>query len=77
MKKLSQDYDPTNRPEAMRILEEANAKQWLVTGLIYIEPDNPSLIDIYDLPEEALNRLDESRLRPARETIDQVNEMMF
>jgi 2-oxoglutarate ferredoxin oxidoreductase subunit beta len=77
LKKLSQDYDPTNRVEAMRVLEEANAKQWLVTGLIYIEPENPSLIDLYDLPDEALNRLDESRLRPARETIDQVNAMMF
>lgn len=77
LKKLAQDYDPTNRVEAMRILEEANANQWLVTGLIYIDPDEPSLIDLYDLPEEALNRLPESRLRPAPETIDQVNAMMF
>ena len=27
LKKLEHDYDPTNRAEAMRILEEANAKQ--------------------------------------------------
>ena len=77
LKKLTQDHDPTNRTEAMRILEEANAKEWLITGLIYIDPDNPSLIDLYNLPEEALNRLPESRLRPAPETIDQINAMMF
>ena len=77
LKKLSHDHDPTNRTEAMRILEEANTKQWLITGLIYIDPDNPSLVDLYDLPEEAHNRLPESRLRPAPETIDKINEMMF
>lgn len=77
LKKLSHDHDPTNRSEAMRVLEEANAKQWLITGLIYIDPDNPSLVDLYDLPEEALNRLPESRLRPAPETIDKINAMMF
>ena len=77
LKKLELDYDPTNRAEAMRVLEEANTKQWLLTGLIYIDPDNPSLLDLYDLPEEALNRLPESRLRPAPETMDQVNAMMF
>ena len=35
----------------MRLLEEANAKQWLLTGLIYINPDQPSLLDIYKLPD--------------------------
>ena len=67
LKKLEHDYDPTNRAEAMRVLEEANSKQWLLTGLIYIEPNELSLVDLYDLPEEALNRLPESRLRPAPE----------
>ena len=40
-----------------RMLEEANAKQWLMTGLIYINPDQPSLMDIYNLTETPLNRL--------------------
>jgi 2-oxoglutarate ferredoxin oxidoreductase subunit beta len=77
LKKLETDYDPTNRAEAMRILEEANAKQWLLTGLIYISPEQPSLLDIYNLTETPLNRLNEERLRPGRETIQQVNDMMF
>ena len=44
LKKLEQDYDPTNRAEAMRMLEEANAKRWLLTGLIYINTEQPSLM---------------------------------
>jgi 2-oxoglutarate ferredoxin oxidoreductase subunit beta len=77
LKKLEHDYNPTNRSEAMRILEEANAKQWLVTGLIYINTSQPSLLDIYNLSSKPLNRLTEQQLRPARETIERVNSMMF
>jgi len=77
LKKLEHDYDPCNRAEAMRMLEEANEKQWLLTGLIYIDPDQPSLIDIFNLSETPLNRLTEKRLRPPQESIQQVNDLMF
>ena len=77
LKKLERDYDPCDRSAAMRLLEEANAKQWLLTGLIYINPDQPSLMDIYNLTDTALNRLPEERLRPAPESIAKVNAMMF
>jgi 2-oxoglutarate ferredoxin oxidoreductase subunit beta len=77
LKKLEQDYDPTNRAEAMRILEEANRKNWLITGLIYIDTSQKSLTDLYNLTDTPLNRLPESRLRPGPETIAKVNEWMF
>ncbi len=75
LKKLGRDYDPTNRAEAMRVLEEANAKQWLITGLIYINEDSPTLLDQYDLPDTPLNRLPESRIRPSRESLEKINRM--
>jgi 2-oxoglutarate ferredoxin oxidoreductase subunit beta len=77
LKKLEHDYDPQNRAEAMRILEEANTKRWLLTGLIYINTDQPSLLDIYNLTSTPLNRLKEPNLRPAPETIQKVNNLMF
>jgi 2-oxoglutarate ferredoxin oxidoreductase subunit beta len=77
LKKVEQDYDPRNRAEAMRVLEEANAKRWLLTGLIYINTEQPSLLDIYNLTETALNRLKEPNLRPGPDTIEQVNNLMF
>ena len=76
-KKLEREYDPCDRSAAMRLLEEANAKQWLLTGLIYINPNQPSLMDIYNLTETPLNRLPEVRLRPSKESITKVNAMMF
>ena len=77
LKKLAHDYDPTNRTEAMRILEEANANNWLITGLVYINNEPPSLVELYNMPAEPLNRLTEDRLRPSRDTIDRLNGMMF
>ena len=77
LKKLERDYDPTNRNRAMTLLEEANAKNWLLTGLIYIDTQKPSLFDLYNLTETPLNRLSADRIRPAEETIEKVNAMMF
>jgi len=77
LKKLERDYDPTDRSRAIQLLEEANRKDWLITGLIYIDTQQPSLFDFYNLPETPLNRLEPEQMRPAPETIDQVNAMMF
>ena len=77
LKKLERDYDPTNRSEAIRVLEEANECNCLITGLIYIDTEQPSLVDIYNLTETPLNRLGEDRIRPRPETMQQVNNLMF
>jgi len=77
LKKLGKDYDPTNRSEALRVLEEANAQQVLVTGLIYINTEQPSLREIYNLTHTPLNRLTQDRIRPSQESIQMVNDLMF
>ncbi len=77
LKKLERDYDPTDRMNAIQTLEEAFASDVLITGLIYIDPDRPTLTDLYHLTDEPLNRLSADRLRPPREVLDQINGMMF
>lgn len=77
LKNLEKGYDPTNRYEALRVMEEAQRNNWLVTGLLYINTTKPTLTSIYDLVETPLNRLTESDLRPARSAIDKVNALMF
>jgi 2-oxoglutarate/2-oxoacid ferredoxin oxidoreductase subunit beta len=77
LKKLGREYDPTSRADAMRVLEEANREQKLLTGLLYINPNQHSLTRIYNLTDTPLNRLGEDKLRPSRESIDRVNSMMF
>jgi 2-oxoglutarate ferredoxin oxidoreductase subunit beta len=77
LRKLGKDYDPTNRSEALRVLEEANAQQVLLTGLIYINTEQPSLREIYNLTHTPLNRLTQDRIRPSQESIQMVNDLMF
>ena len=74
LKKLDLDYDPMDRWQALRMLEEAEEKNWLVTGLIYVKPDEPTIFDLYNLPDMPLNRMDESQLRPSRESLDEINK---
>jgi 2-oxoglutarate ferredoxin oxidoreductase subunit beta len=77
LKKLDTDYDPTDRWQALRILEEAQRNNWLITGLLYINPDIPSLVDTQNLPETPLNRMEPHQLRPGPEKMVEVNAMMF
>src|SRR5512136_299078 len=57
LKKLDKQYNPTDRFEALRVMEESRRNNWLVTGLLYVEPNRPSLTDRYNLVDTALNRL--------------------
>ncbi len=77
LKKLEKDYDPTNRANAFQMLESAQLNNWLVTGLLYIDESKPTLTETFNLVDTPLNRLTDPDLRPARETIDQINAMMF
>jgi 2-oxoglutarate ferredoxin oxidoreductase subunit beta len=77
LKNLEKNYNPTDRFEAIRVLAEAQANNWLATGLIYIETNKPSLIDMYNLVDTPLNRLEETDLRPAPGMIDKINALMF
>ncbi|HVN52811.1 MAG TPA: 2-oxoacid:ferredoxin oxidoreductase subunit beta [Anaerolineaceae bacterium] len=77
LKKLEKDYDPTDRWQALHMLDEAQKNNWLVTGLIYVNPFAPSLFEYFHLPDQPLNRLTERQLRPAPETMDKVNAMFY
>ncbi|HEY60818.1 MAG TPA: 2-oxoacid:ferredoxin oxidoreductase subunit beta [Anaerolineae bacterium] len=77
LKKLDKDYDPTNRSQAVRMLEEAIRKNWLVTGLIYIDPEEANMVEMYDLDKEPLNRIQSERLRPSRDSLYRVNDQFI
>ena len=77
LKKLESDYDPRNKTQAIIKLKEAEDNNWLLTGLIYVDPDVPVLFDKYNIPETPLNRLENAKLRPPKEALDKVNDSMF
>jgi len=78
LKKVSGDYDPTDRINAMKTVQEANKEDILLTGLIFVDTSSDSLIDLYDLPEDRpLNRIGQDELRPSAEALQNVNSKMF
>lgn len=72
LKKLEREYDPTDRLQAMMMLEDANAKRILVTGLIYYSTGQPPLPDSEDLVSVPLVSLSEAVLRPSKESLDSI-----
>ena len=77
IKNLEKGYEPTNRVDAMRVLDEARSNNWLLTGLIYVNPEKVSLTKTHNLVDTPLNRLTDVDLRPVPEMIDKINELMF
>lgn len=77
LKKLEKDYDPTSRYAALSALEEAQENNLLITGLIYLNPKKPALMDNYNLVDSPLNRLTEKDLRPSADSIKAINDAMF
>jgi 2-oxoglutarate/2-oxoacid ferredoxin oxidoreductase subunit beta len=73
-KKLEREYDPTNRTEAIRMLEQAIRRNWLITGLIYVDPNAQTIYDMYPLGSEPLNRIPTDKLRPDRKALETINQ---
>jgi 2-oxoglutarate ferredoxin oxidoreductase subunit beta len=72
LKKLDRDYDPTSRMQATQLLEDARVTQTLVTGLLYLNWDQPPLPEAENLPEEPLASLPEDMLRPSKDSLAKV-----
>lgn len=78
LKKLDQHYDPTDRVEALRAVQQATRENILLTGLVYIDTERPSLFEMFDLPKDKpLNRFTPDEIRPSRESLDRINDLMF
>jgi 2-oxoglutarate ferredoxin oxidoreductase subunit beta len=72
--KLEEDYDPTNRIHAVKRLMEAHENNEVLTGILYVNAQAPSFIDMLNITEEPLATLPESKVRPGREVLEQAME---
>ena len=70
LRKLLEDYDPTNRANAVRTLMEAQAKNEVLTGVFLIDTQKPSFTDLLNLVDEPLGQLPESVTRPPKSALD-------
>jgi 2-oxoglutarate ferredoxin oxidoreductase subunit beta len=74
LRKLEEDYDATNRIEAMKRLSEAHDAGEVLTGLFYVNTKAPSFLDMLNMVDEPLATLAESLTRPGREVLEAAME---
>jgi 2-oxoglutarate ferredoxin oxidoreductase subunit beta len=70
LRKLREDYDPTNKIKAVRMLTEAHEKGEILTGVFYVDTKKPTFIDLLNVVDEPLGTLPESLTRPPKEALD-------
>lgn len=73
LRKIGQEYDPTDRPAAIRLLEEERSGQMFTTGLLYINEGRQSLAEHEKLVDIPLVHLPDEKLRPSRTALDAIN----
>jgi len=70
LRKLREDYDPTDKMEALRLLQETEHGEEFITGLIYFNPNRESLAEAADLIDTPLAHLPDELIRPSKESLD-------
>jgi 2-oxoglutarate ferredoxin oxidoreductase subunit beta len=76
LKKLGEDYDPTRRDLALAAIRESQKEQRLITGLLYVDPNQAMFQDELRLPDTALAKLPLEQVRPPREVLETIMEQL-
>jgi 2-oxoglutarate ferredoxin oxidoreductase subunit beta len=74
LKKVAEDYSPTDKLAAMRLLHETAERGEFATGVLYVEPDKDDFLAQLNIVDEPLATLPLDRVRPGREILDLVME---
>ncbi|HJW73188.1 MAG TPA: 2-oxoacid:ferredoxin oxidoreductase subunit beta [Geothrix sp.] len=77
IKAIHEGYEPTDRFGAMKTIHESMGNGEFLTGLLYINPDQPTLPEILDLIDEPLVHLDEKTLKPKPATLDKIMQELM
>jgi len=74
LRKLEEDYDPTDKIRAITRLNEAKKDGDMLTGVLYVNTQAPTFLDMLNITDQPLATLPASVVRPGREILEQVME---
>src|SRR5580692_4051302 len=77
LRKLHDDFDPTDRIAAISALMAAHAREEVLTGVFYVDTQKPSFTEMLNLVDEPLGTLPEERVRPGRAVLDEVMQRLM
>ena len=72
LRKLEEDYDPTDKVRAITRLNEAKEKGEMLTGVLYVNTQAPTFLDMLNITDEPLAGLPASLVRPDRSVLEEV-----
>src|SRR5437762_10717308 len=70
LKKVADDYDPTDKLTAISLLHETARRGAFATGVLYVEPDKDDVVTLPNLVDEPLSTLPLSRVRPGPDVLE-------
>jgi 2-oxoglutarate ferredoxin oxidoreductase subunit beta len=73
LRKVAEDYDPTDRVAVMNFLQQHQVRGEIVTGLLFVDPDADDLHNHLETSEKPLNTLGEAELIPGAAALDRIN----
>jgi 2-oxoglutarate/2-oxoacid ferredoxin oxidoreductase subunit beta len=76
LKKVAENYDPTDKLAAMSLLHETSRRGEFATGVLYVEPDKDDFVTLLNLVDEPLSTLPLGKLRPGPEVLEQLMESL-
>jgi 2-oxoglutarate/2-oxoacid ferredoxin oxidoreductase subunit beta len=74
LRKLEEDYDPTDKIRAISRLTESHDAGEVLTGVFYVSTKAPSFLDMLNMVDQPLATLPESVTRPGREVLEAAME---
>ena len=74
LRKIEEDYDPTDKVRAITRLNEAHRNNEVLTGVFFVDPEAPTFLDVLNMTDQPLATLPTEVVRPGREVLEQVME---
>jgi 2-oxoglutarate ferredoxin oxidoreductase subunit beta len=76
LRKLEEDYDPTDKIHALTRMAEAHQKGEVLTGVLYVNTKAPNFIELLNMTDKPLATLPESAVRPPKSVLDECMEAL-
>ncbi len=77
LRKIHEDYDPTDRASAVKMLMDVHEKGEVLTGVFYVNTQKPDFNTLLNMVDEPLATLPQERTRPDREVLTAIMEAHF
>ncbi|HEX7960544.1 MAG TPA: 2-oxoacid:ferredoxin oxidoreductase subunit beta [Terriglobales bacterium] len=76
LRKLHENYDPTNKVNAVKALMESHDRGEVLTGVFYIDTAKPNFVDLLNMTDTPLAHLPQEAVRPPKQVLDEIMESL-